>query len=68
MRQAYLTLGVAVDATDEEVKAAYREIVKVCHPDKVTAKAGSKEWEESVVRFRHTVEAYHIVCDTRNIS
>lgn len=68
MRQAYLTLGVSSDATDEEVKAAYREIVKVCHPDKLTEKAGSKEWEEKVVRFRHTVEAYHIVCDVRNIS
>ncbi len=68
MRQAYLTLGVSSDATDDEVKAAYREIVKVCHPDKLTVEAGSKEWEESVVRFRHTVEAYHMVCDARNIS
>lgn len=68
MRQAYLTLGVASDATDDEVRAAYREIVKVCHPDKLTEKAGSKEWEEKVVRFRHTVEAYHMVCDVRNIS
>jgi DnaJ-class molecular chaperone with C-terminal Zn finger domain len=68
MQQAYLTLGVASDATDDEVRAAYREIVKVCHPDKLTEKAGSKEWEEKVVRFRHTVEAYHMVCDTRNIS
>lgn len=68
MRQAYLTLGVASDATDDEVRTAYREIVKVCHPDKLTEKAGSKEWEEKVVRFRHTVEAYHMVCDVRNIS
>lgn len=68
MRQAYLTLGVSSDATDDEVKAAYREIVKVCHPDKLTVDVGSKVWEESVVRFRQTVEAYHIVCDARNIS
>ncbi|MCR5497552.1 MAG: DnaJ domain-containing protein [Paludibacteraceae bacterium] len=68
MQQAYLTLGVASDATDDEVRKAYREIVKVCHPDKLTEKAGSKEWEEKVVRFRHTVEAYHMVCDVRNIS
>ena len=68
MRQAYLTLGVASDATDDEVRTAYREIVKVCHPDKLTEKAGSKEWEEKVVRFRHTIEAYHMVCDIRNIS
>ncbi|MBR5373146.1 MAG: DnaJ domain-containing protein [Paludibacteraceae bacterium] len=68
MRQAYLTLGVKQDATDDEVKAAYREIVKVCHPDKLTEEAGSKEWEEKVVRFRHTVEAYHMVCGNRNIS
>lgn len=68
MRQAYLTLGVEPNATDDEVKAAYREIVKVCHPDKLTEEAGSKEWEEKVVRFRHTVEAYHMVCNARNIS
>lgn len=68
MRQAYLTLGVTPDATDEEVKAAYHGIVKVCHPDKVSAKAGSKEWENLVVQFRHTVEAYRMVCEARNIS
>lgn len=68
MRQAYLTLGVAADATDDEVKAAYREIVKSCHPDKVTAEEGSKEWEALTVQFRHTVEAYRMVCGARGIS
>jgi DnaJ-domain-containing protein 1 len=33
--EAYAVLGVAVTATDDEVKAAYREQLKLNHPDKV---------------------------------
>lgn len=67
-RHAYSVLGISSDATDEEVKTAYREIVKVCHPDKLTVPEGSKEWEESVVRFRQTNEAYELVCGKRGIA
>ena len=67
-RRAYSVLGISSDATDEEVKTAYREIVKVCHPDKLTVPEGSKEWEESVVRFRQTNEAYELVCEKRGMA
>ena len=67
-RRAYSVLGISSDATDEEVKTAYREIVKVCHPDKLTVPEGSKEWEESVVRFRQTNEAYELVCGKRGMA
>ena len=33
MTDPYQTLGVSPDATDEQIKAAYRELVKKYHPD-----------------------------------
>lgn len=33
MRDPYSILGVAKDATDEEIKAAYRELARKYHPD-----------------------------------
>jgi molecular chaperone DnaJ len=34
MRDPYDTLGVSRDATQAQVKAAYRRLVKLCHPDR----------------------------------
>jgi molecular chaperone DnaJ len=34
MRDHYDTLGVSRDATQAQVKAAYRRLVKLCHPDR----------------------------------
>ncbi len=33
MRDPYLVLGVSKDATDDEIKSAYRELAKKYHPD-----------------------------------
>lgn len=30
----FQVLGIAVDATDDEIKKAYKERAKACHPDK----------------------------------
>lgn len=53
----YAVLGVDRDATDEEIKAIYREMVKVCHPDV----AGGDP--EATTRFQEITEAYKVLID-----
>lgn len=42
MSDYYTTLGVSVNATDEEIKTAFRKLVKIYHPD-VSKAPGSHE-------------------------
>ena len=53
----YQVLQISEQATDEMIKAAYRKLVKKCHPD---AHPGDQECEE---RFRTVSEAYRILSD-----
>jgi curved DNA-binding protein CbpA len=52
MRSPYETLGVAANATDAEVRSAYRRLVQLHHPDH---NGGSVE---STRRFEEVQEAY----------
>jgi hypothetical protein len=52
MRSPYATLGVPPNATDVEVRSAYRRLVQLHHPDH---NAGSAE---STRRFEEVQEAY----------
>jgi len=53
-RDHYAVLGVATDATEAEIKAAYRERAKQCHPDLHPGDAAAE-------RFREISEARRVL-------
>ncbi|MBA3582093.1 MAG: molecular chaperone DnaJ [Gammaproteobacteria bacterium] len=58
----YETLGVAKNASDEEIKKAYRRLAMKHHPDR---NPDSKEAEE---KFKEAKEAYEILSDSQKRS
>src|SRR5712664_4897511 len=54
----YAVLGVAKDASEADVKKAYRKLAMECHPDRNT---GDKAAEE---RFKLVTEAYEVLRDS----
>jgi molecular chaperone DnaJ len=57
-RDYYETLGVSRNATDEDVKRAYRKLALKYHPDR---NPGDKQAEE---RFKEVSEAYQVLSDS----
>jgi curved DNA-binding protein CbpA len=57
MKNHYQTLGLKRNASNEEIKKAYRKLVQKFHPDK---NDGDKYFEE---RFREVQEAYEVLSD-----
>src|SRR2546422_8636326 len=53
----YAVLGVAKDASEADVKKAYRKLAMECHPDRNN---GDKTAEE---RFKLVTEAYEVLRD-----
>jgi molecular chaperone DnaJ len=56
-RDYYEVLGVAQDATDDDIKRAYRKLALKFHPDR---NQGDKDAE---VKFKEATEAYSVLCD-----
>lgn len=59
MTDPYQVLGIPSSATDDEVKAAYRKMAKVYHPDR---NGGSAEAEKKMMQVN---EAYETIMDMR---
>src|SRR6476659_5026666 len=57
MADFYATLGIPRDASDDDIKKAYRRLAMRYHPDKNN---GAKEAEE---KFKDVTEAYDVLRD-----
>ena len=59
LRDPYETLGVPRNATEEEIKKAFRRLALKHHPDR---NPGSQESEE---KFKEANQAYEILSDSK---
>lgn len=59
----YEVLGISPNATDQEVKKAYRALSRKYHPDANVDKPDPKMYEE---KFKQIQQAYQTIMDTRH--
>ena len=62
----YRVLEITPDATDEEVKKAYRKMAVKYHPDKV-ATLGEDVQKAAEEKFKAVNQAYEAICMERGI-
>ena len=62
----YRILGITPDATDEEVRKAYRRMAIQYHPDKV-ATLGEDVQKAAEEKFKAISQAYEAICRERGI-
>jgi DnaJ like chaperone protein len=66
---AYKTLGVAANATQKEIKAAYRKLISRHHPDKLAAKGLPPEMMQfAKEKTQEITVAYDVICKQRGFS
>ncbi|MCH5251658.1 MAG: J domain-containing protein [Lachnospiraceae bacterium] len=63
MSDPYQVLGVSRDASDREIKKAYRTMSRKYHPDSYSEDS-EKQWAED--KFRQVQEAYNQIVDERS--
>ena len=61
---AYKILGLTTDASDEQVKKAYRELVKRYHPDNNLAQSEEKK-QENNFQLKRINDAFKIIMEVR---
>ncbi|MDH5621159.1 MAG: DnaJ domain-containing protein, partial [Gammaproteobacteria bacterium] len=62
------TLGVSPDATNDEVKKAYRRLMNISHPDKISGSDPGREViAEAERRTREVRSAYEMLKARRSI-
>lgn len=66
LREAYKTLGVGEDATDDEIRQAYRRLALRYHPDRV-ASQGEQERQAAERIFQQIGEAKDIIFKARGM-
>lgn len=65
LMEALAILGVAASATDEQIKSAYRKLVRTYHPDTLKSTASAATRERYTERFRKIHEAYELIVERR---
>ncbi len=65
---AYKVLQISPDATDEEVKKAYREMAKKYHPDRVASLGDDAIRKAAEAKFQSVNEAYEKIKSQRGMS
>src|SRR5262245_14983967 len=63
-RDYYDILGVAKNASEDEIKKAYRKLAMKYHPDRNQGKEGASA-KESEEKFKEAKEAYEILTDVQ---
>ena len=66
LKTPYTLLGVSSNASSEEIKKAYRQMVMEHHPDK-TAHLGEEKAQEAHLKFLEIMEAYKELESDRGI-
>ena len=67
LSQSYSILGIAENATDKEVKKAYRQLAKLHHPDRLIH-LGEEHQKSAKEKFQRILEAYETVKTKRGFS
>ena len=62
-RDFYDVLGVAKDASEEQIKKAYRKLAMKYHPDRNQGKGDEKHAKVSEEKFKEVKEAYEVLTD-----
>ena len=66
-RDPYTVLGVTREASDDDIKKAYRKLIRENHPDMVMDKSDAEK-KQAEKRFREVQEAYENICKMRGIN